>query len=97
MVRVRAAPLVVASTAQLMLVLDVSVVNVAMPALQSELRMSGAGVQWVATAYALVFAGGLLVGGRPVVAGPLDLIATHGRQGVGGLRSTHDRDACVRP
>ncbi|WP_273490183.1 MFS transporter [Gordonia otitidis] len=64
MVRVRAAPLVVASTAQLMLVLDVSVVNVAMPALQSELRMSGAGVQWVATAYALVFAGGLLVGGR---------------------------------
>lgn len=57
-------PLWVASAAQLMLVLDVSVVNVALPQLQTELAVDGSAVQWVASAYALVFASGLLVGGR---------------------------------
>ncbi|AFR51446.1 Permease, MFS superfamily (plasmid) [Gordonia sp. KTR9] len=62
--RCRWAPLWVASAAQLMLVLDVSVVNVALPHIQSDLAIPDGSVQWVASAYALVFAGGLLVGGR---------------------------------
>ncbi|WP_234709343.1 MULTISPECIES: MFS transporter [Mycolicibacterium] len=57
-------PLAVASAAQLMMVLDVSVVNVAMPALQHDLDVSGAAVQWVASAYTLTFAGALLAGAR---------------------------------
>jgi EmrB/QacA subfamily drug resistance transporter len=50
--------------AQFMVVLDVSVVNVALPAIQRGLGFTPAGLQWVATAYALVFGGFLLLGGR---------------------------------
>lgn len=57
-------PLWVASGAQLMLVLDVSVVNVALPAIEDDLGMGGDSAQWVASAYVLAFAGGLLIGGR---------------------------------
>ena len=57
-------PLAVASAGQFMLVLDVSVVNVALPDIQSGLAMADGTVQWVVTGYALTFAGGLLVGGR---------------------------------
>lgn len=57
-------PLGVASATQLLVVLDVSVVNVALPSIQRELGMADRSVQWVVTAYTLVFAGGLLVGGR---------------------------------
>lgn len=54
----------VACTAQFMVVLDISVVNVALPSIRSDLGMSEGALQWVVNAYALVFAGFLLVGGR---------------------------------
>ncbi|GAA2139077.1 MFS transporter [Actinomadura napierensis] len=66
--RVRPAPaglvLALACAAQFMVVLDVSVVNVALPAIQSALGFGDAGLPWVAGAYTLAFAGFLLSGGR---------------------------------
>ncbi|MGW0086266.1 MFS transporter [Streptomyces sp. NPDC003393] len=56
--------LIVASVATLMVVLDVSIVNIALPQAQSDLGMSDAGRQWMITAYALAFGGLLLLGGR---------------------------------
>ncbi|WP_446464619.1 MFS transporter [Streptomyces sp. BRA346] len=53
-----------ACAAQFMVVLDVSVVNVALPAIQDALGFDGVGLQWVVGGYALVFAGFLLPGGR---------------------------------
>lgn len=47
-----------------MLVLDVSVVNVALPEIEEDLGMSAGSVQWVASAYVLAFASALLIGGR---------------------------------
>ena len=47
-----------------MTVLDVAVVNVALPSIQADLRMSPESLQWVLSAYALTFAGFLLLGGR---------------------------------
>lgn len=64
MIDARWAALWMASAAQLMVVLDVSVVNIALPAVGDDLRMTDAALQWVASGYALAFAGGLLVGGR---------------------------------
>ena len=55
---------VLACAAEFMVVLDVSVVNVALPALSAELGTGPAGAAWVVNAYALVFAGFLLLGGR---------------------------------
>ncbi|MFC4084119.1 MFS transporter [Amycolatopsis samaneae] len=54
----------VVCAAQFMLVLDISVVNVALPSIQRTLGFDAAGLQWVVNAYALVFAGLLLLGGR---------------------------------
>jgi EmrB/QacA subfamily drug resistance transporter len=51
-------------TAQFMVVLDVAVVNVALPSIKSDLGFSEAGLQWVISAYAIVFGGTLLLGGR---------------------------------
>src|SRR4051794_17841592 len=51
-------------TAQFMVVLDVAVVNVALPDIQSDLGFSRASLQWVISAYAIVFGGALLLGGR---------------------------------
>ncbi|MBN6041484.1 MFS transporter [Amycolatopsis sp. 195334CR] len=51
-------------TAQLMLILDVTVMNVALPGIQAELGFSQTGLSWVITAYSLVFGGLLLLGGR---------------------------------
>ncbi|WP_280364088.1 MFS transporter [Nocardia wallacei] len=56
--------LAVVCTAQFMVVLDVSVVNVALPSIRAGLGFSGTGLQWVVNAYALTFAGLLLLGGR---------------------------------
>ncbi|WP_433327470.1 MFS transporter [Spirillospora sp. CA-294931] len=56
--------LVSACAAQFMVVLDVSVVNVALPSIRDALAFDHAGLQWVVSAYALTFAGLLLVGGR---------------------------------
>jgi EmrB/QacA subfamily drug resistance transporter len=50
--------------AQLMIVLDGTIVNVALPAIQTYLGFSGAGLSWVVNAYLLTFGGFLLLGGR---------------------------------
>jgi EmrB/QacA subfamily drug resistance transporter len=55
---------VLACVAQFMVILDVSVVNVALPSIKHALGFSGAGLQWVVNAYTLAFAGFLLLGGR---------------------------------
>ncbi len=49
---------------QFMVVLDISIVNVALPSIQSELHFSASGLQWILNAYTLTFAGFLLLGGR---------------------------------
>ena len=56
--------LVVIATAQLMVVLDATIVNVALPHVQHALGFSGTGLEWVVNAYALTF-GGLAAAGRP--------------------------------
>ncbi len=56
--------LLVIATAQLMVVLDATVVNVALPHIQTALGFSGSGLEWVVNAYALAFGGLLLLGGR---------------------------------
>jgi len=56
--------LVVAAVAQLMLVLDATIVNIALPSAQQALGFSNSDRQWVVTAYALAFGSLLLVGGR---------------------------------
>jgi EmrB/QacA subfamily drug resistance transporter len=50
--------------AQLMVTLDVTIVNVALPRIQQTLGFPGSGLEWVVNAYALAFGGGLLIGGR---------------------------------
>ncbi|RYJ07232.1 MAG: DHA2 family efflux MFS transporter permease subunit, partial [Actinomycetales bacterium] len=56
--------LVVIAVAQLIVVLDASIVNIALPSAQEALGISDANRQWVVTAYALAFGGLLLLGGR---------------------------------
>src|SRR6185437_7953047 len=56
--------LLVLATAQLMVVLDATIVNVALPHIQRALGFSGSGLEWVVNAYALTFGGLLLLGGR---------------------------------
>ncbi len=58
------AALLVIATAQLMVVLDATIVNVALPHMQRALGFSGTGLEWVVNAYALAFGGLLLLGGR---------------------------------
>src|SRR5215470_18409423 len=50
--------------AQFMVVLDVAIVNVALPTIKNDLHFSESGLQWVITAYAILFGGVLLLGGR---------------------------------
>ena len=56
--------LVVIAAAQLMIVLDATIVNVALPHIQRALSFSGTGLEWVVTAYSLAFGSLLLLGGR---------------------------------
>ena len=56
--------LAVIATAQLMVVLDATIVNVALPHIQNALHFSGSNLEWVVNAYALAFGGLLLLGGR---------------------------------
>jgi EmrB/QacA subfamily drug resistance transporter len=56
--------LVVIATAQLMVLLDATIVNVALPHIQQALGFSGSGLEWVVNAYALSFGGLLLLAGR---------------------------------
>jgi MFS family permease len=58
------ATLIVACLAQFMVILDVSVVNVALPAIRNGLHFSEQNLQWVVNAYTVTFAGFLLLGGR---------------------------------
>ncbi len=53
-----------ACAGQFLVVLDVSVVNTALPSMRADLGMSAIGLQWVVNAYAIAFAGFMLLGGR---------------------------------
>src|ERR671914_1701655 len=52
------------SAVQFMVVLDIAIVNVALPSIQTDLGFSQENLQWVISAYALLFGGFLLLGGR---------------------------------
>ena len=56
--------LVLICLAQFMVVLDATVVNVALPSIQKDLHLNEANLQWIVNAYTLVFGGFLLLGGR---------------------------------
>src|ERR1700756_3414810 len=56
--------LVIACMAQFMVVLDITVVNIALPSMQRGLHFSPANLQWIVNGYTLVFGGFLLLGGR---------------------------------
>src|SRR5947209_1974993 len=56
--------LAVIVAAQFMVVLDVAIVNVALPSIKTDLHFSEANLQWVITAYSILFGGVLLLGGR---------------------------------
>src|SRR5438876_4740587 len=56
--------LAVLVTAQFMVVLDVAIVNVALPTIKTDLHFSQESLQWVITAYSILFGGVLLLGGR---------------------------------
>ncbi|HYF96720.1 MAG TPA: MFS transporter [Patescibacteria group bacterium] len=56
--------LLLMALAQFMVVLDISIVNVALPSIREALNFSEANLQWVVTAYTLAFGGFLLLGGR---------------------------------
>ena len=86
--------LVICCVAQFMVILDVSVVNVALPSIRADLHFTGTELQWVVNAYTLTFAGFLLLGGRAadllgrrklLVAGLIGFAAT---SLIGGLAQT---------
>src|SRR5882672_8019729 len=56
--------LAVIVAAQFMVVLDVAIVNVALPSIKTDLHFSQESLQWVITAYSILFGGALLLGGR---------------------------------
>ena len=56
--------LVLVCLAQFMVILDATIVNVALPSIQSDLGLSESSLQWIVNAYALLFGGFLLLGGR---------------------------------
>src|SRR5919112_607882 len=62
--RRRSLTLVLCCLAQFMVVLDVSIVNVALPSISTDLGFTQASLAWVVNAYTLAFAGFLLLGGR---------------------------------
>ena len=56
--------LVLVCLAQFMVILDATIVNVALPSIQTDLELTEANLQWIVNAYALLFGGFLLLGGR---------------------------------
>src|SRR6187397_1670667 len=62
--QLRWAALALIVTAQFMVILDVAIVNVALPSIKSDLGFSQTNLQWVVSAYAIIFGGALLLGGR---------------------------------
>ena len=68
--RDRAVALALVLGAQLMIILDMTVVNVALPSIARDLHFSPTGLSWVLNAYTLPFGGLLLLGGRAVAGRP---------------------------
>src|SRR5215468_2504705 len=62
--RARWTALVVVCFAQFMVVLDATIVNVALPSIQTDLNLSTEQLQWIVNSYTLLFGGFLLLGGR---------------------------------
>jgi len=62
--RAKSAVLTLCCAGQFMVILDVSVVNVALPSIRADLGFTVSGLQWVVNAYTVLFAGFLLLGGR---------------------------------
>src|SRR5689334_7238253 len=56
--------LAVVIAAQFMVILDIAIVNVALPAIKTDLHFAQANLQWVISAYAILFGGVLMLGGR---------------------------------
>ena len=56
--------LIVCCIAQFMVILDLTIVNVALPSMQNDLNISAVDLQWVVDAYAILFAGFLMLAGR---------------------------------
>jgi len=86
--------LFVIAIAQLMIILDASIVNLALPSAKKDLGIADADQQWVVTAYALAFGGLLLLGGRIADyigrkrAFIIGLIGFAGASALGGIAST---------
>src|SRR6201995_2984215 len=86
--------LAVLATAQLMVVLDATIVNIALPHAQAALHFSNADRQWIGTAYSLAFGSLLLLGGRisdligRKRAFIIGLIRLAGASALGGLTTT---------
>jgi MFS family permease len=86
---------VVIASAQLTVVLDATIVNVALPHVQRALGFSGSDLEWVVNAYAITFGGLLLLGGRAIQGCRRPLCS--GRRGPGrrgartGTRTATDR------
>src|SRR5437016_1235246 len=76
------------SVVQFMVVLDIAIVNVALPSIQVDLGFSERNLQWVISAYALVFGGFLLLGGRNPDLGT-QLVVDLLRQRAGGRGGLH--------
>src|ERR1700760_1667189 len=55
---------VVVCAAQFMVMLDIAIVNIALPSIHTDLGFSDTGLQWVVNAYTLTLAGCLMLGGR---------------------------------
>jgi MFS family permease len=56
--------LILACLAQFIVIVDLAIVNVALPTIQQQLNMSPSTLQWIVVAYGLLFGGFLLLGGR---------------------------------
>src|SRR3989442_9073469 len=94
--------LAVIAVAQLMVILDATIVNIALPSIQRALQFTPTGLEWVINAYSLTFGGLLLLGGR---AGdlfgrrrvfPIGLVLFTPRSLAGGL-ATHATRPIISP
>src|ERR1700745_3365889 len=73
--------LAVIVAAQFMVILDVAIVNVALPSIKSDLHFSATSLQWVVSAYAILFGGTLLLGGALLAPAALSLLMTSFAEG----------------
>ena len=89
--RTRWLALLVLCLGDLMIVLDTTIVNVALPSIRADLGFSETSLAWVVNAYLLTFGGFLLLGGR------LGDLFGHRRLFLGGHRALHARLARLRP